>query len=57
MDISQVAKSLDGNICPTNHPLLTLYGHVFHVTLHVITQAQELKLYILTLLAHPNHVL
>jgi hypothetical protein len=57
MDISQVAKSLDGNICPTNHPLLILYGHGFHVTLHVTTRAQELKLYLLTHLANANHVL
>ncbi len=34
MDISQVAKSLDENMSSTNHPLLILYGHGFHVTLH-----------------------
>jgi hypothetical protein len=56
-DIISFCKILDGNIFPTNQHLFILDGHGSHVTLQVVTQAQQLGLKLLTLLAHTSHVL
>ncbi len=56
-DIISFCKILDGDIFPTNQHLFILDGHGSHVTLQVVTQAQQIGLKLLALLAHTSHVL
>lgn len=44
-------------VTPENRHLLILDGHGSHVTLDVILKAQEIGLYLLTLLSHTRHAL
>jgi hypothetical protein len=49
-DIISFCKILDGDKFPTNQHPFILDGHGSHVTLQVVTQAQQLGLKLLTLL-------